>query len=178
LALILHCLRWACGEEVGDDVDGDSVRRAAAVVAYFKAHARKCYAAMDADPRTKSALRLLRRMPRVMAEARGRHPEGCFSRRDAYRALRGRDCQSVEAVDPLLELLEKHGYIRPIAQPERRGPGRKASDLFEAHPSILGQLGQNGHNPEDEDPGQEDSVQSVQCVQGPEEDTVDEGEVP
>jgi hypothetical protein len=79
LALILHCLRWAAAEIHGDtaDVDGESVRRAVELVNYFKAHARRVYAAMDADPAVKLARRLLRWL--------ARQGGATFTRRDAYR---------------------------------------------------------------------------------------------
>jgi hypothetical protein len=128
LALIVHFLRWAAGEVQDEDVDCESMERAARLVAYFKAHARKVYAVMDADPRTATARRLLRWII-----------EGClrqFTRRDAYRAMRG-IYKSVDEVDPILDLLGKHGYIRAVASAADNRPGRKASPAFEAHPSLF-----------------------------------------
>jgi hypothetical protein len=141
LALIVHYLRWACGEVKGDqsDVDGDSVKRAARLVAYFKGHARKVYAVMDADPKTTVAGRLLRRLERAKRRR--------FTRREAYRAMRG-TVGKIDDIDAVLDLLEKHGYIRPLPDPgTHRGPGRRPSPAFEVHPSLsLGQNGHNGHN--------------------------------
>jgi hypothetical protein len=48
-ALILHLLRWACGEEVGEEVDAESLARAFELVAYFKSHARAVYARLRCD---------------------------------------------------------------------------------------------------------------------------------
>src|SRR5205823_2518980 len=58
LALIVHCLRRACGEVQGRDVDGESMAHAARLVGYFKAHARRALAAMGADPRLDDAKRV------------------------------------------------------------------------------------------------------------------------
>jgi hypothetical protein len=162
-ALIAHLLRWACGE-VGDKespftleekvVDGESVGRAARLVDYFKGHARKIHAAADTDPRAAVARRLVRWFPTLA--------DGRFTRRDAYRNARGRNCDRVEDIDPVLSLLQQHAYIRPVTAPDDGGPGRKPSPGYEVHPHALdaGQNGQNGHNP---DPGG-NSVHSVQSV--------------
>jgi hypothetical protein len=173
LALVVHYLRWACGEVEGDraDVDGESVRRATALVTYFKAHARKVYALLDTDLRTSGARKLLHWVAQGAKEI--------FTMRDAYRALRGLRCRSVDDVEPILTLLEKHGYIRPLPPPERHNPGRHPSPGYEPHPSLLqGRNGQNGQN----DPGAGNSVHSVQSVLGEEEGNevspVYEGDVP
>jgi hypothetical protein len=160
LALVLHYLRWACGEVEGDksDVDGESVRRAEVLIDYFKAHARRVYSLLDADPRAAPARRLLH----WVAQAN----QATFTKRDAYRALRGPRCRSVEDVDPVLALLEQHGHIRRLLSPGRHGPGRHPSPGFEAHPSIL--LGPNGHNGGNAS-AEGSSVHSVHCVPGGEE---------
>jgi hypothetical protein len=44
LALVVHLLRQAADEEVGEDVDAESLRRAFRLVDYFKSHARRVYA--------------------------------------------------------------------------------------------------------------------------------------
>jgi hypothetical protein len=162
LALIVHCLRWAAGEVQGQDVDGESMDRAAILVDYFKSHARKVYAIMDADPRAAAARRLVRWITQTGLWQ--------FTRRDAYRAMRG-TCQTVENIDPILSLLEKHGYVRPLPPDGDIRPGRKPSPVFEAHPSLFTQA------PGVESPDSDgDCVHSGQSVQG-RDDEVCEGEV-
>jgi hypothetical protein len=165
LALIVHYLRWAAGEVEGEDVDGESMARAALLVSYFKSHTRKAYAVMDADPRAAAARHLVRWITQGGVEH--------FTRRDAYRAMRGA-CKTVEDIDPILSLLEKHGYVRPRPPEGDNRPGRKPSPGFEAHPSLFAQ------NAEGLDAGGNgDSVHSGHSVQGSEgEDAVCEGEVP
>jgi hypothetical protein len=133
LALILHFLRWACGE-LGEgeaaataDVDGESMDRAARLVAYFKGHARKVYTAMDADPRTADARLVLRWL--------ARHPElDAFCRRDAHQGLRRNTrFSNPDNLDAPLKLLEQHGYIRAAFEDGARGPGRPSSK-FEVNP--------------------------------------------
>jgi len=159
LALILHFLRWAAGEVKDQDVDGESMERAARLVAYFKAHIRKVYAVMDADPKATSAQRLLKW---IIQENRQQ-----FTRRDSYRAMRG-TCKTVDDIDPILTLLEKHGYIRPLPTSDDGRSGRKASPGFETNPLFLGQNGHNGQNPTErppEPPSEGNCVHSVHSVQ-------------
>jgi Protein of unknown function (DUF3987) len=141
LALIVHCLRWAAGEIGSDtaDIDGESVARAVALVDYFKGHARRVYAAMDADPAVKLARRLLKRL--------AQHEGFAFTHRDAYRWLRGPGVSKTADVDPALHLLERLGYVRPAPSADRPGPGRKPSETFEVNPRwYRGRIGQNGRN--------------------------------
>src|SRR5262249_48296960 len=127
LALIVHYLRLACRETTGDDVDGESMRRAVRLVDYFKSHARKVHAVMDADPRVARA----RRVVRWIAANRLKR----FSKRDAHQALRG-TFRAVEDMDPILALLEKHAIIRAEPHQGRGGPGRGRSPSYEAHPRL------------------------------------------
>ena len=55
----------------------------------------------------------------------------------------------VDDLDPLLELLTKHGYCRGV-ETGRPGPGRKPSEVYEMNPLAIGlngPIGQNGQNP-------------------------------
>jgi hypothetical protein len=127
LALVVHYLRLVTGEVDGEDVDGESMDRAAQLVSYFQGHLLRVYSAMDADPRVAGARKLLKWI--------GAQPSRQFSRRDAYRAMRG-FCKTVEDIDPLLSLLEKHGYIRPQLGNRDGGAGRKASLVYEVNPDV------------------------------------------
>jgi hypothetical protein len=176
LGLIVHFLRWGAGEvqsaDGRTDVDGESMNRAVRLVDYFKSHARKVYAVMDADPRVAAARRLVRWIVQGNVDQ--------FTRRDAYRVMRG-SCKTVDDIDPILLLLEKHGYIRPLPTPDDSRPGRKASPAFETHPSLRGQNGHNGPNPAGTAPEADpdgDCVHSVHSVQGEEAaEEWEEGEV-
>jgi hypothetical protein len=137
LALIVHYLRRASGEMTGDDVDGESMDRAAKLVAYFKAHARKVYAVMDADPRIAEA----RKVFRWIVARRLRR----FQKRDAFQSLKG-TFRTVEALDPVLSLLEKHALIRPELTPDPTGRGRKPSPFYEVHPRLHQLDPHNSHN--------------------------------
>jgi hypothetical protein len=58
-ALILHMLRGACGEDVGDDVDAESLARAFRLVAYFKSHARAVYARLLQSDKSRQVARAI-----------------------------------------------------------------------------------------------------------------------
>ncbi len=125
LALVLQLLHWTCSEGSYDHVEARSVEDAFRLVAYFKAHARKVYAIMAADPCTREAAHVLRwliRNPEVKA----------FSRRDAHRQLAHTFARSEALEAPLTRLVE-HGYLRAIAVDQRPGPGRKASTRYEVN---------------------------------------------
>jgi hypothetical protein len=153
LALILHCLRLACGDAKDEDVDGDSMARAAGLIDYFRGNCLKVHAALGSDRKAADAGRLLK----WAQDQKG----GQFSRRDAYRAMRSR-VENVDALEPILDLLVKHGYCRPL-DVSRSGPGRKPSEVYEVNPLDSGQNGQNGQNTDPE----ADSVHSVHSVHCP-----------
>jgi hypothetical protein len=173
LALIIHYLRWACDKAPDGDVDDESMARAARLIDYFKAHARKVYAVMDADPKTAAARRVLRWI------AGQRQPR--FQKRDAYQALKG-TFRTIDELEPALTLLEKHGYIRPEPGQARAGPGRKPSPYYEAHPDLLRDDAHNPHNPQN-GATPPDSGDCGNCGAGvrdsdPPGDEWEEGEVP
>lgn len=128
LALIVHQLREACGEDVGTEIDGGSMARAIRLVDYFKSHARKVHIVMATDGKTGDARKLVHWL--------GKEKPATFAKRDAFNALRG-TWSTVEEFDPVLELVEKHGYVRPVQDGDRPGPGRKPSPVYETHPCLL-----------------------------------------
>src|SRR5262249_22502064 len=104
---------------------------AAQLVAYFKSHIRKVYAALDADPRIAEARKVLRCLERNP----GLTP--VFTRRDLYQHLR-RSFKQPEALDAPLRLLTEYGYIQPEL-PERVGPGRQAPGRYHVNPIWIEQ---------------------------------------
>lgn len=129
IALVLHCLRDACGEAVQHGVDGDSMARAASLVSYFKAHARKALAAMEADP----VVPLARR---VLAWVRREKP-ACFKRHQLFSDVKSRaHFPSLDALERPLERLCRHGYLRASAGSRETG-GRPETTTYETHPQLL-----------------------------------------
>jgi hypothetical protein len=117
------------GEAWGAAVEGETVRSAAAIARdYLLPHARAAFGLMGADPHIENAQFLLKwaRDNRLTA----------FARREAHRAL-GARVTKVEQLDPVLDLLVRHGFIRPEGQPEKDGAGRKSSPRYAVSPLIL-----------------------------------------
>jgi hypothetical protein len=152
LALIIHQLRVATEEAVHEDVDGDSVDRAAQLVRYFKSHARKVYAAVDADPRTADARRVL-----CLIEQDGLKR---FSKRHAHHALGGR-FKTAEELNAPLSILCNNGFIRPVPPPERPGPGRKPGPVYDVNPLLWASTESTEST---ESPLRHNSVDSVDSV--------------
>jgi hypothetical protein len=124
-ALIVHCLRLVCNEVHDADVDGESMARAIRLTDYFKAHARKVYAALDADQKVADARRVLRCL--------ARHRLTSFTRRDLYQHLR-RHFGRPDALDAPLKVLGEHGYLRvatPASAAARRG---HPTERYEVNP--------------------------------------------
>jgi hypothetical protein len=138
LALVLHCLRLVTHEAEDEDVDGDSLERAAKLVSYFQSQARKVYSLIDADPRVADARRALRWLQAYSVNSvnsvKG-SGQVTVSKRELHAALWG-GSRSVDDVDQVLSLLLKHGYLRPAPPEDREGPGRRPSPVFETNPYI------------------------------------------
>ena len=139
LAFIIHFMRFINKEADTQDVDGESVRRAALLVNYFKGHARKALAALHADPRTAEAEHVL--------DCLARNPKlDDFTRRDLYRLLCGSFGQS-EDLDRPLDILADHHFLRcyvPDRKEGSRGPNparSKVNPLWDRGPH--GQVCQN-----------------------------------
>src|SRR5262249_45296103 len=56
-----------------------------------------------------------------------------FTKRDIHQGKKG-TFKRVEELDGPLSLLETHGYVRKMSEPERVGPGRKPSPIYEVNP--------------------------------------------
>lgn len=95
---------------------------------YFLDHARVAYGSMGADP-TLERLRRVLRWTRESALAE-------FSARACFNAVRSREIPDMEALTPALELGVSYGYLRERPAPEKHGPGRKPSPVYEVNPEY------------------------------------------
>lgn len=89
-------------------------------------HTQAVFALMDRDPALNDAERIVAWMIRQR--------KASFTVRDCFRAHQGR-FQRVDAMQPIIALLEQHGYIRRAKQGS--AGGRPASDLCEVNPAVL-----------------------------------------
>ena len=94
---------------------------------YFTAHALAAFAEMGADPTVEGARLIVAWVKRTGVSE--------FTRRDAHRGCT--QFKKAADVDPPLELLEDHGYIRRRPDPERTAAGgRPPAPTFEANPAV------------------------------------------
>jgi hypothetical protein len=104
------------------------MQRAIQIGHYLLAHARKTFAEMGCDPAVEDARH-------VLAWIR-KHGEDAFSRRTCFDALRSR-FPRVELLEPALDLLERHGYIRERPLITRGGRGRPPGPVYDVNPATL-----------------------------------------
>jgi replicative DNA helicase len=128
LAALLHLashLRDGWARPIGADTFAGAIRLAD----YLIEHARTVFDLMGADPRLDDARWLLDWISRTNRTQ--------FSRRDAHRAApHGRFTKATD-LEPALQLLEEHGYLRrvdPEPSQDPRGRGRPASPRFLVNP--------------------------------------------
>jgi len=138
IASILSILSIKEGSEI-KTVDDESTRGAIKIARYLIPHAQAIYAEMGANPQIEKAKRLTRWIQK--------NEKTAFTKRDAYRDHRS-VFKAVTEIEPVLELLEAHEYIRAQSSPPKTKAGRKPSQVFEVNPNLLskGQNGQNGQN--------------------------------
>jgi replicative DNA helicase len=114
----------------------DAVRRQVAVThanaavalgRYFLAHALAAFEQMGADGTLDAAKAVA---PWVCEQE-------SFTRRDLHRAHQSRFPKAGD-VDPVLELLEAHGWVRARPQP-RSGRGRAPSPIYDVNPQLTNQ---------------------------------------
>ncbi|WP_250548637.1 YfjI family protein [Pseudonocardia sp. H11422] len=111
-----------------EPVHARHVDAAARLGHYFLGHALAVFDRMSADPVVDDARAVLDWIVRTRPDT--------FSRRDAFTALSRARFRKVPDLDPALHLLEDHGFIRNEEQVARRGPGRRASPRWAAHPAA------------------------------------------
>jgi len=103
------------------------VERAVQLGRYYVAHAQAAYGMMGCDPATERALYVLSWLRRER--------QATVTRRDIMRGCRG--IRRSSDLDPALDLLVTHGYVREEGDAtERRGPGRPRAQRYAAHPVL------------------------------------------
>ena len=129
IAGILHMLDRAGEAKAWEHrVAGETMRRAVKIGHYLIPHARYALAVMGSDPTVEDAKYVLRWIERRGGER--------FTRRDAFEGTKGRFGKVAE-LEPGLDLLVSHGYLREHHPEGRRGPGRKPSPTYEVNPLWL-----------------------------------------
>lgn len=128
IAAILHLAENSNILNDISSIPATTVRRAIEIGRYLIPHALAAFAEMGADPQIDNAKYVLRWIQREQNQE--------FTKRDAHNANGGR-FKKVTEIEPALELLEAHGFIRPLVRSAKRGVGRKSSQIYEVNPYLL-----------------------------------------
>jgi replicative DNA helicase len=151
IAGVLHCMEHVSKAKVDknpwdEEIDTDTLDRALEIGRYLIPHAQAAFAEMGADPTIEDAKHVLKWIEHKGIES--------FSKREAFEGTKGR-FGKVSALDPALNLLVAHGFVREKEPQERTGPGRKPSPQYEVNPlmdtdktmpTLCSQYSQNSHN--------------------------------
>lgn len=166
LAGVLHCAdRAGRGEPPGGTIGGQVAGRAVAIARDFAVpHALAAFDLMGTSEAVVGARVVMR-----WVEHRD-DPLAPFTKRDLHRAHQAR-FESVDDLQPVLDLLVRHDLIRPAAAVERGGPGRKASPCYEVNPAAFMPPDPPDRNDRNDGippgpPPPPDSVHSVNTVRG------------
>lgn len=131
LAGILHISRDANNPVAAEEmpVEVECVAAAIKIAEYCIPHARMALGIIHRDGRTDAAKRLLSWIKRNGA------PE--FTRREVHQGLRGsQEFQHPESLDPPLDLLESHEYLRRRRPPRTRKAGRPKV-IYDVNPAVF-----------------------------------------
>jgi replicative DNA helicase len=112
----------------GQPISEGTMRDAIAVMDYFTAHALASFDLMGVDPALEDARAVYRWLERTRPQQ--------FTKREAHMGLSRSRFPKVGDLDAPLELLEQHGWIRRLPEPERTGPGRRPSPSYQVHPDL------------------------------------------
>lgn len=102
------------------------MRNAIEVAAALITHARAVFELLERDPAFESAAKVLNWIRRVGNDS--------FTARNCFRAHQSRFMR-MDALNPVLDLLEEHGYIRRHHRDSQGG--RRPSDIYEVNPAFL-----------------------------------------
>ena len=106
-------------------IDVGPVQRAIELAHYLIPHARSAFKEMGVDAGIETARHILGWIKR--------HELQNFSRRDLYVGVKNK-YETVELLDPGLDVLMSHGYIRRAKPAERKATGRPPGPAFDVSP--------------------------------------------
>lgn len=113
----------------GQPVSADTLERAAMIGEYYAAHALAAFDDMGADQSTRNARQVLAWIERTASTA--------FTRRELFRAVHSSQFKTMADLDPVLAVLEAHGYLRQLDPPApKRAGGRPPSPSYLVHPDV------------------------------------------
>jgi len=134
IAGLLHCAEYINhpshnSHNPHNTIGAATMQRAVAIANYLIAHAQAAFFEIGSDPDIEAGRRIIQCIT-------DRHLS-TFTKRDLYQMVKGAArFRRASELDPVLELLCDHGYLRAIETDERPGPGRKPSQRYEVNPAL------------------------------------------
>jgi hypothetical protein len=125
LAGVFHAVEVGSQILHDTEIPSDTMTRSLDLGASLISHAKAVFDLMERDPHVEHAIKL------VSWISEGRQTS--FTARDCFRAHQTR-FKRMDALLPVLALLEGHGYVR--RQLRESSGGRPPSDLFEVNPAV------------------------------------------
>ena len=120
-------------------IPAETVEQAISFAPYLLEHARAAYAEIGANPASEPARVVVRWIEKTGTTV--------FTKRDCWQGTRGGAIGKTDDLDPALEMLTEHGYIREEQREEQRaGPGRKPSPRYEVNPRVFSHNSHNSQN--------------------------------
>jgi len=131
LALVLHLLREAYGENPGYGVGCEDLLRAVSLSMYFLDHADRVHRSAGRDPRLNAAKAI-----QAWLVKRG---QPAFSKADAWSSLRNNSLFTrPEDLDKPIDVLRQHRSIRGVAEERGGRNGRPPGESYEVNPKLVG----------------------------------------
>lgn len=135
IAVLLHLADNAAGDWRAP-VQAAAVDRAAEIAEYFTAHTLAVFDLIAADPATEDAHALLQWLQRPKRD--GTHRTH-IKAHDAVAS--SRRYKKVADVEPALQLLEQHGWLRTDQPPAAGQRGRPQAVTYRVHPAVSAPTG-------------------------------------
>ena len=124
LAAILHYAAYPFGKGP-KEIQLQQTEQALALADVLTTHTLAALQLMELDPAVEDARRILRWIYRI------EKPQ--FTVRDCFHFHQGH-FKRVDAMDPAMDILLRHGYVRPLPQEKKLG---RPTGLYEVNPSAL-----------------------------------------
>ena len=109
-------------------IELETVAAAHALIEYYTAHTLAAFDTMTTDPTTDRARHVLDWIERTGSLR--------FTGRDSFRAVARSKFPKMTDLDPVLALLEQHGYLRRLPAPPTLARGRPTAPTYEVHPAL------------------------------------------
>src|SRR5262249_14821334 len=146
---------------------------------YLLPHAQIAFDLMGADKRLDDARRVLRWL--VDSVNCVNSVEGgtisTVSHRDIHANVWG-GSRKAEDLDPVLELLVRHNYLRPVPEEQRPGPGRRRSPRYEVNVAAVAEFRRQHPRSQNSQNSQNRAQQPSAAEDLAQDEAVWEGDVP